>query len=56
METALPSNSINKPISDSEQLRKENTRLRKNNLNLKLQVIKEKEKLSKIIEYIKSYK
>ena len=56
METALPNNSINKPLSESEQLRTENTRLRKNNLNLKLEIIKEKEKLSKIIKNIKSYK
>jgi hypothetical protein len=55
MESAMPKNSINTPLDHSEQLeyfKKENARVRENNLNLKLQVIEEKEKLLKILEII----
>ena len=55
MESAMPKNSINTPLENSDQiqyLRKENERVRENNLNLKMQVIETREKLLKILEII----
>ena len=55
MESAIPKNSINTPLENSDQiqyLRKENERVRENNLNLKMQVIETREKLLKILEII----
>tara|TARA_R110002020_G_scaffold4811_5_gene20808 strand:- start:559 stop:747 length:189 start_codon:yes stop_codon:yes gene_type:complete len=56
----IPQNSINTPleISNDDLLEKldksitENNRLKKNNLNLKLQIIEEKEKIQKILSIL----
>jgi hypothetical protein len=56
MESAMPKNSINTPLDNSEQLRylqSEYHRLRENNLNLKLQIIEAREKIQKILKIIK---
>jgi hypothetical protein len=55
MQSEIPKNSINAPLENSDQLqyfKSEYNRLRENNLNLKLQIIDEREKLLKILEII----
>tara|TARA_R100001463_G_scaffold41706_1_gene87862 strand:- start:20 stop:250 length:231 start_codon:yes stop_codon:yes gene_type:complete len=55
METAMPKNSINTPLDKSEQLeyfKKENIRVRENNVNLKLQLIESRQKLQTILQII----
>ena len=55
MESAMPKNSINTPLDNSEQLqylKSEYNRLRENNLNLKLQIIEAREKIQKILKII----
>jgi Cu2+-containing amine oxidase len=54
-ETAMPRNSINTPIDRTEELeyfKKENERVRENNMNLKLQLIESRKKLKTILEII----
>ena len=56
MENAIPKNSINTPLDNSDQLRylqSEYNRLRENNLHLKLQIIEAREKIQKILKIIK---
>ena len=56
MESAMPKNSINTPLDNSDQLqylKSEYNRLRENNLNLKLQIIEAREKIQKILKIIK---
>ncbi len=54
-ETAMPKNSINTPLDKSKELeyfKKENKRVRENNMNLKLQLIESRKKLKTILEII----
>jgi hypothetical protein len=54
-ETAMPKNVINTPLDKSEELeyfKKENKRVRENNMNLKLQLIESRKKLKTILEII----
>tara|TARA_R100001443_G_scaffold99695_1_gene106860 strand:+ start:38 stop:211 length:174 start_codon:yes stop_codon:yes gene_type:complete len=56
MESAMPKNSINTPLDNSDQLqylKSEYNRLRENNLHLKLQIIEAREKIQKILKIIK---
>jgi len=51
----MPKNSINTPLDKSEQLeyfKKENIRVRENNVNLKLQLIESRQKLQTILQII----
>ena len=53
----MPKNSINTPLQENDQiqyLRKENERVRENNLNLKMQLIETREKLQTILKIIKN--
>ena len=53
----MPKNSINTPLEESDQiqyLRKENQRVKENNLNLKMQLIESREKLQTILKIIKN--
>tara|TARA_R100000655_G_scaffold36699_2_gene71129 strand:+ start:669 stop:845 length:177 start_codon:yes stop_codon:yes gene_type:complete len=55
MESEILKNNINTPLDNSDHLqyfKSEYNRLRENNLNLKLQIIDEREKLLKILEII----
>jgi len=55
METAMPKNSINTPLDDDDQLqylKKENQRVRQNNVDLKLQLIEARKKLQTINQLI----
>lgn len=57
MENYIPKNSINTPLDQNDQiqyLRKENQRVRENNLNLKMQLIESREKLQTILKIIKN--
>jgi|TARA_R100001015_G_C4555667_1_gene116532 hypothetical protein len=57
MENYIPKNSINTPLEENDQiqyLRKENERVRENNLNLKMQLIESREKLQTILKIIKN--
>ena len=57
MENYIPKNSINTPLEENDQiqyLRKENERVRQNNLNLKMQLIESREKLQTILKIIKN--
>ena len=54
-ETAMPKNSINTHLDKSKELeyfKKENKRVRENNMNLKLQLIESRKKLKTILEII----
>ena len=56
METAMPKNSINTPLDNDDQiqyLKKENERVRQNNVDLKLQLIEARKKLQTIEKIIK---
>ena len=56
MENYIPKNSINTPEDNREKMehfKKENERVRENNMKLKLQVIETKLKLQKILNIIK---
>ena len=51
----MPKNSINTPLDKSEQLeyfKKENIRVRENNVKLKLQLIESRQKLQTILQII----
>ena len=55
MENYLPKNSINTPLENSDQIeyfRKENDRVRENNVKLKMQIIEAREKLQSILKII----
>lgn len=55
MKSYIPKNSINTPIKKNEKiekLKKENERVRQNNVELKLQVIEAKQKIKQIRELI----
>ena len=55
MESNIPKNSINTPLENSDQIeyfRKENNRVRENNVKLKMQVIEAREKLQSILKII----
>ena len=55
METAMPKNSINTPLDNDDQLqylKKENQRVRQNNVDLKLQLIEARKKLQTINQLI----
>tara|TARA_R100000908_G_scaffold46352_1_gene22678 strand:+ start:709 stop:921 length:213 start_codon:yes stop_codon:yes gene_type:complete len=55
LETAIPKNSINTPLDRTEEIeyfKKENVRVRENNLKLKLQLIESRKKLKTILEII----
>ena len=55
MENYLPKNSINTPLENSDQIeyfRKENNRVRENNVKLKIQIIEATEKLQSILKII----
>lgn len=57
METAMPKNIINTPLDDDDQLqylKKENQRVRQNNVHLKLQLIEARKKLQTIEKIIKT--
>lgn len=57
MENYIPKNSINTPLEENDQiqyLRKENQRVKENNLNLKMQLIESREKLQTILKIIKN--
>jgi hypothetical protein len=57
MENYMPKNSINTPLEENDQiqyLRKENQRVKENNLNLKMQLIESREKLQTILKIIKN--
>ena len=59
MENYLPKNSINTPLEKNEQLeyfKKENMRVRENNVKLKLQLIESRQKLQSILEIINKRK
>ena len=56
METAMPKNIINTPLDNDDQiqyLKKENERVRQNNVDLKLQLIEARKKLQTIEKIIK---
>jgi predicted nucleic acid-binding Zn-ribbon protein len=54
METHIPKNSINvsEQISELTKLKNENTRLRENNVDLKLRLLESTEKLNRINKII----
>ena len=55
MKSYIPKNSINTPLKKNqkiENLKKENERVRQNNLTLKLQIIESKQKIKQIKELI----
>ena len=55
MKSYIPKNSINTPIKKNEKierLKKENERVRQNNVQLKLEVIEAKQKIKQIRELI----
>lgn len=55
MESYIPKNSINTPSEKNEKferLKKENERVRQNNVDLKLQIIEERKKLNQINKLI----
>ncbi len=55
MESNIPKNSINTPLENSDQIeyfRKENDRVRENNVKLKMQIIEAREKLQSILKII----
>ncbi len=55
MENYMPKNSINTPLKKNEKierLKKENERVRQNNLDLKLQIIEARQKINKINKII----
>ena len=55
MESNIPKNSINTPLENSDQIeyfRKENNRVRENNVKLKMQIIEAREKLQSILKII----
>ena len=55
MENYMPKNSINTPLENSDQIeyfRKENNRVRENNVKLKIQIIEATEKLQSILKII----
>ena len=55
MESYIPKNSINTPLQKNdklERLKKENERVRQNNVDLKLQIIEERKKLNQINKLI----
>lgn len=55
MKSYIPKNSINTPLKKNqkiENLKKENERVRQNNLTLKLQIIEAKQKIKQIKELI----
>ena len=55
MESNIPKNSINTPLENSDQIeyfRKENNRVRENNVKLKMQIIEAREKLQGILKII----
>ena len=55
MKSYIPKNSINTPIKKNEKiemLKKENERVRQNNVELKLEVIEAKRKIKQIRELI----
>ena len=55
MESYIPKNSINTPLEKNdklERLKKENERVRQNNVDLKLQIIEERKKLNQINKLI----
>tara|TARA_R110001583_G_scaffold87643_1_gene228353 strand:+ start:1865 stop:2041 length:177 start_codon:yes stop_codon:yes gene_type:complete len=55
MQSNIPKNSINTPLENSDQIeyfRKENNRVRENNVKLKMQIIEAREKLQSILKII----
>ena len=55
MDSYIPKNSINTPLKKNqkiERLKKENERVRQNNLTLKLQIIEAKQKIKQIKQLI----
>tara|TARA_R110001583_G_C5400568_1_gene385714 strand:+ start:228 stop:404 length:177 start_codon:yes stop_codon:yes gene_type:complete len=55
MESNIPKNSINTPLENGDQIdyfRKENDRVRENNVKLKMQIIEATEKLQSILKII----
>ena len=51
MKNYIPKNSINTPLNKNqkiERLKKENERVRQNNVDLKLQIIEERQKINQI--------
>ena len=55
MENYMPKNSINTPLLKNEKierLKKENERVRQNNVDLKLQIIEARQKINKINKII----
>jgi hypothetical protein len=55
MENYMPKNSINTPLKKNEKierLKKENERVRQNNVDLKLQIIEARQKINKINKII----
>ena len=55
MENYMPKNSINTPLLKNEKierLKKENERVRQNNVGLKLQIIEARQKINKINKII----
>ena len=55
MASYIPKNSINTPLKKNqkiERLKKENERVRQNNLDLKLQIIEAKQKINQINKLI----
>lgn len=55
MKSYIPKNSINTPLKKNqkiENLKKENERVRQNNLDLKLQIIEAKQKIKQIEQLI----
>ena len=51
MKSYIPKNSINTPLKKNKQierLKKENERVRKNNIDLKLQIIEARQKIKQI--------
>lgn len=55
MENYIPKNSINTPLKKNEKLerlKKENERVRQNNMDLKLQIIEAKQKINQINKLI----
>ena len=55
MKSYIPKNSINTPLEKNEKierLKKENERVRQNNVDLKLQIIEARQKINKINKII----
>ena len=55
MKSYIPKNNINTPLKKNEKLerlKKENERVRQNNLDLKLQIIEAKQKINQINKLI----